>query len=74
MRKTKANGNTLMTQNERNQNERRLKTLYQALHLSVIYEDNFLINLKGSFVALLAYRDDLLDKINVIRCILGDII
>lgn len=74
MRKTKTNGNTLMTQNERNQNKRRLKTLYQALHLSVIYEDNFLINLKGSFVALLAYRDDLLDKINVIRRILGDII
>jgi hypothetical protein len=43
---------------------------YQQLHLTVIYEQNFLRNL-GSQMALLIYRDSILDKINEERRILG---
>ena len=61
-----------MTQDEQNKEEQKLVILYQALHMSVIYEDNFLLNL-GSRRNLLNYRDDLLDKINFKRRILGRI-
>ena len=60
-----------MTQKERSKHEQQLFVLIQALHMSVIYEDNFLRNLNNSQIALLAYRDDLLDKINFKRRLLG---
>ena len=40
-----------------------LETYYQQIHLTVIYEQNFLHNL-GSQMALLIYRDNILDEIN----------
>lgn len=61
-----------MTQDEQTREEQKLAILYQALHMTVIYEDNFLLNL-GSQRILLIYRDDLLDKINFKRRILGRI-
>lgn len=61
-----------MTQDEQAKEEYKLAILYQALHMTVIYEDNFLLNL-GSRRTLLIYRDDLLDKINFKRRILGRI-
>ena len=42
--------------------------------MTVIYEDNFLTNLRGSKKALWAYRDEILDRINDKRRVLGQII
>ncbi len=61
-----------MTRPEVEMHEYAIKTYTQQLHLSVIYEQNFLQNL-GSQRALLSYRDDILDKINARRRILGRI-
>lgn len=72
LRITKINSATLMIQDEQNKEEQKLVILYQALHMTVIFEDNFLLNL-GSRRTLLNYRDDLLDKINFKRRILGRI-
>jgi hypothetical protein len=62
-----------MTQKEQDKYEQYLLPYYQSLHMTVIYEDNFLENLGGSRIKLFAYRDDLLDKINDVRRILGRI-
>jgi hypothetical protein len=59
-----------MTEQEKMGHELALKTYYQQIHLSVIYEQNFLRNL-GSQMALLIYRDGILDKINGRRRVLG---
>lgn len=50
--------------------EKLLRNAYLQLHLSVVYEDNFIENL-GSVFSLRIYRDDILDKINHIRRRLG---
>ena len=63
-----------MTQEERNKQEQFLNVLYQSLHLTVIYEADFLRNLRGSQRALWAYRDEILDKINNKRRLLKRII
>lgn len=59
-----------MTEQEEMGHQLALKTYYQQIHLTVIYEQNFLRNL-GSQWTLLAYRDAILDKINNRRRILG---
>jgi hypothetical protein len=59
-----------MTEQKRLQYERNLYILYQQLHLTVVYEQNFLRNL-GNQMALLIYRDSILDRINDNRRILG---
>ena len=59
-----------MTEQKRLQYERNLFILYQQLHLTVVYEQNFLRNL-GSQTVLLDYRDGILDNINENRRILG---
>jgi hypothetical protein len=59
-----------MTEQKRQQYEGKLLVFYQQLHLSVIYEQNFLVNLGGQ-TALMNYRDGILDKINDNRRILG---
>ena len=59
-----------MTEQKRLQYERTLFILYQQLHLTVVYEQNFLRNL-GNQTALLMYRDGILDNINDNRRILG---
>ena len=46
-----------------------LHMYYQQLHLTVMYEKNFLDNLK-SLKNLYLYRDDILDNINLKRRIL----
>jgi hypothetical protein len=46
-----------------------LKIYYQQLHLTVIYEFDFIKKL-GSYRDLIQYRDDILDKINEKRRIL----
>jgi hypothetical protein len=61
-----------MTEQEKDMHEYAIKTYAQQLHLTVIYEQNFLQNL-GSLRALLSYRDDILDRINARRRILGRI-
>lgn len=61
-----------MTEQEKEMHEYAIKTYFQQLHLTVIYEQNFLQNL-GSQRALLSYRDDILDRINARRRILGRI-
>lgn len=63
-----------MTQEERIKQEQFLDVLYQSLHLTVIYEADFLRNLRGSQRALGAYRDEILDKINDKRRLLKRII
>ena len=59
-----------MAEQERIGHELALKTYYQQIHLTVIYEQNFLRNLGGQR-ALLVYRDEILDRINNRRRILG---
>ena len=59
-----------MTQQKRLEYERRLYIFYQQLHLTVVHEQNFLLNL-GDQRALLIYRDNILDNINDNRRILG---
>ena len=59
-----------MAEQEKMRHEFALKTYYQQIHLTVIYEQNFLHNL-GSQMALLIYRDNILDEINERRRILG---
>jgi hypothetical protein len=59
-----------MTEQKRQQYEGKLLVFYQQLHLTVIYEQNFLLNLGGQ-TALMNYRDGILDKINDNRRILG---
>ena len=63
-----------MNQEERKKQEQYLEVYYQSLHMTVIYEDEFLRNLRGSRKALWAYRDEILDKINDKRRVLGRII
>ena len=63
-----------MSQTEREKQIHYLEIYYQSLHMTVIYEDDFLRNLKGSQKALLAYRDEILDRINDKRRLLGLII
>ena len=59
-----------MTEQEKARHQSNLKVFYQQLHLTVIYEQNFLRNLGGQ-MALLIYRDSILDRINEERRILG---
>ena len=63
-----------MNQEERVKQEQYLEIYYQSLHMTVIYETDFLKNLRGSQRTLWAYRDEILDKINDKRRILGYII
>jgi hypothetical protein len=63
-----------LSQEELNKQEQYLEVLYQSLHMTVIYEEDFLKNLRGSQRALWAYRDEILDKINEKRRFLGRII
>ena len=63
-----------MTQEELNKQEQYLEILYQSLHLTIIYEIDFLKNFRGSQRALWAYRDEILDKINDKRRLLKPII
>lgn len=60
-----------MSQTEREKQAHYLEIYYQSLHLTVIYEEDFLKNLGGSRRALLAYRDEILDRINDKRRVLG---
>lgn len=60
-----------MSQQEREKQEHYLEIYYQSLHLTVVYENDFLRNLRGSRKALLAYRDEILDRINDKRRVLG---
>ena len=59
-----------MTEHYRQEQEKAIHLYKQQLHLTVIYEQDFLRNL-GSQKALMIYRDDILDKMNVIRRNLG---
>lgn len=59
-----------MTEQDRQQQEGAIKLYKQQLHLTVIYEQSFLQKL-GSQKALMIYRNDILDKMNVIRRNLG---
>jgi hypothetical protein len=59
-----------MTEQGRQQYERNLYVLYQQLHLTVVYEQNFLENL-GSQRSIIRYRDSILDRINDNRRVLG---
>ncbi len=63
-----------MNQEEREKQAQYLEIYYQSLHMTVVYEANFLKNLRGSYKTLWAYRDEILDKINDKRRILGYII
>ena len=63
-----------MSQTEREKQAHYLEIYYQSLHMTVIYEADFLRNLKGSQRALLLYRDEILDRINDKRRVLGLII
>jgi hypothetical protein len=63
-----------MSQEERKKEEHYLEILYQSLHITTIYEDDFLKNFRGSRRTLFAYRDEILDKINDKRRVLGLII
>ncbi len=63
-----------MNQEEREKQEQYLEIYYQSLHMTVIYEIDFLKNLDQSHKTLWAYRDEILDKINDKRRILGYII
>ena len=60
-----------MSEQEREKQAHYLEIYYQSLHLTVIYEEDFLRNLRGSRKALLAYRDEILDRINDKRRVLG---
>ncbi len=59
-----------MTNNERQESIRRLKNYYVQIHLTVIYEADFVKQL-SSRRALQQYRDEILDKINRERRALG---
>ena len=59
-----------MTKKEREWEEILLRNAYQQLHLTVIRENDFIQELK-SYKALIEYRDNILDKINNKRRILG---
>jgi hypothetical protein len=61
-----------MNKDEKRYSELRLKNFYLQIHLTVIYEDDFLKTLTG-YGALRNYRDDILDKINQERRFLGHI-
>jgi hypothetical protein len=61
-----------MDRNSREWHINLLKNYYNQLHLTVIDEPDF-IKILGSYVQLLKYRDDILDKINDERRILGHI-
>ena len=63
-----------MNQEEREKQEQYLEIYYQSLHMTVIYEADFLKNLNQSQKTLWTYRDEILDKINDKRRILGYII
>ena len=52
-----------MTEQERRFKEAMLRNFYLSVHLTVIYETDFLKRLGGKS-QLEAYRDDLLDRIN----------
>lgn len=60
-----------MSQQEYEKQTHYLEIYYQSLHLTVVYEEDFLRNLRGSRKALMAYRDEILDKINDKRRVLG---
>ena len=62
----------LLTMNERETQWEKtlLQNRYQQLHLTVIFEYDFLQEL-GSYQAVLDYRDVILDRINEKRRILG---
>jgi hypothetical protein len=59
-----------MTKQEVEMHQKAIKMYSQQLHLTVIYEQDFLRNLETQ-KALIIYRDDILDKINERRRILG---
>jgi hypothetical protein len=63
-----------MNQEERKKQEQYLEIYYQSLHMTVLYENEFLGKLRGSRKALEAYRDEILDRINDKRRLLGRII
>jgi hypothetical protein len=63
-----------MSKEEQKKEEQYLEILYQSLHMTIVYEANFLNNLRGSQRTLWAYRDEILDKINDKRRKLGLII
>lgn len=60
-----------MSQAEYEKQAQYLEIYYQSLHLTVIYEADFLKNLGHSRRALWAYRDEILDRINDKRRLLG---
>ena len=59
-----------MDRQSREWHEILLGNYYNQLHLTVLDEQDFIKRL-GSFRKLLEYRDDILDKINAERKILG---
>ena len=59
-----------MTELERIQHISALTLFYQQLHLTVVYENDFMKRL-GSQKKMLLYRDEILDRINNRRRILG---
>jgi hypothetical protein len=56
--------------NERQDSLGRLKNFYVQIHLTVIYETDFIKQLNGQR-ALQEYRDEILDRINRERRFLG---
>ena len=61
-----------MNKREREWEEILLRNRYQQLHLTVIYENEFIKEL-GNYQAVLYYRDVILDRINEKRRILGQL-
>lgn len=59
-----------MDKDEKRNSELRLKNFYLQIHMTVIYEDDFLKTLSG-YGALKHYRNDILDNINKERRFLG---
>ena len=59
-----------MTEQEFQEHLKRLRNFYQQLHLTVLYEDDFITQL-GSRRNLFEYRDNILDNINIERNALG---
>ena len=64
------NKHPLMTEQEFQEHLKRLRNFYQQLHLTVLYEDDFITQL-GSRRNLFEYRDNILDNINIERNALG---
>jgi hypothetical protein len=55
-----------MSEEQARNSERLLQTFYMQIHLTVLYEQDFIERL-GGYTSLLDYRDQILDNINFER-------